>query len=208
MFASFVGKGFTMRIFVTGGMGSGKSTLISYLEKKGAAILYADKIGHDNLHKPECKKELARIFGKEILDSSGEVDRASLAAKAFASPSATAQLDSITQPLLYEECLAQIAQLEKSNKVVVLEMAILDGRDDFYKNADQVVCVTAAPEVRIQRLMEYRGISKEDAQNRIARQVSEDQRKAISDVVFTNDGSLDDFLAQIDAWWEDIDVAS
>ncbi|MDO5335296.1 MAG: dephospho-CoA kinase, partial [Coriobacteriia bacterium] len=117
-----------MRIFVTGGMGSGKSTLIEYLAQKGAAIIYADKVGHQNLMKPACKKALSEAFGADVIACDGEVDRAALASKAFASPEATALLDSITQPLLYEECLRQIAELEKSHDVVVLEMAILDGR--------------------------------------------------------------------------------
>ncbi len=197
-----------MRIFVTGGMGSGKSTLINYLEGKGAAIVYADEVGHDNLLKPECRRALANAFGADVLDADGMVDRARLAAKAFASPEATAMLDSITQPLLYEECLARLAELEKTHKVVVLEMAILDGRDDFYKNADLVVCVTASTELRIKRLMAHRGVSEEDARNRIARQVPESQRKKISDLVLTNDGSLEDFLRQIDEWWESLNVAS
>lgn len=197
-----------MRIFVTGGMGSGKSTLISYLESKGAAIVFADEVGHDNLLKLECRRALAKAFGNDILDDEGFVDRGALAAKAFANPQATARLDVITQPLLYDECLARVRALEKEYKVVVLEMAILDGRDDFYKNADIVVCVTADADLRVKRLMAHRGVSREDACNRIARQVPERQRIEISDVVLTNNGTLEDFLRQIDNWWEGLNVAS
>lgn len=197
-----------MRIFVTGGMGSGKSTLISYLEGKGAAIVFADEVGHDNLLKLECRRALAKAFGNDILDDEGFVDRGALAAKAFANPQATARLDVITQPLLYDECLARVRALEKEYKVVVLEMAILDGRDDFYKNADIVVCVTADADLRVKRLMAHRGVSREDACNRIARQVPERQRIEISDVVLTNNGTLEDFLRQIDNWWEGLNVAS
>ena len=197
-----------MRIFVTGGMGSGKSTLITYLESKGAAIVFADEVGHDNLLKLECRRALAKAFGNDILDDEGFVDRGALAAKAFANPQATARLDVITQPLLYDECLARVRALEKEYKVVVLEMAILDGRDDFYKNADIVVCVTADADLRVKRLMAHRGVSREDACNRIARQVPERQRIEISDVVLTNNGTLEDFLRQIDNWWEGLNVAS
>lgn len=189
-------------------MGSGKSTLISYLEGKGAAIVFADEVGHDNLLKLECRRALAKAFGNDILDDEGFVDRGALAAKAFANPQATARLDVITQPLLYDECLARVRALEKEYKVVVLEMAILDGRDDFYKNADIVVCVTADADLRVKRLMAHRGVSREDACNRIARQVPERQRIEISDVVLTNNGTLEDFLRQIDNWWEGLNVAS
>ena len=84
----------------------------------------------------------------------------------------------------------------------MLEMAILDGRDNFGDNADLIIAVTTSEEVRIKRLMEYRGFSEEDARNRLANQVSEERRLAIADVVFTNDGTVEEFEAQIDSWWE------
>ena len=170
-------------IFVTGGIGSGKSTLMRFFEAKGAGVVYADKVGHENLHNAAMKDELR-------------------AACAFSSPQNTALLDSITQPRLYEGCLRHIGDLGKSHEVVVLEMAILDGRDDFYQKADIVIAVTTSPEVRIARLMQSRGFSEEDARNRLANQVPEEQRLSIADVVFTNNGSIEEFEAQISLWWE------
>ncbi len=190
-----------MRIFVTGGIGSGKSTLMAFLEQKGAGVVLADEVGHENLHNPEMKDELAQAFGQDIFDDAGEVIRSALAAKAFSSAQNTQKLDSITQPRLYEGCLRHLAQLEATHKVVVLEMAILDGRDDFYKNADVVAAVTTSPEVRVARLMASRGFSEEDARNRLANQVPEEKRLAISTVVFNNDGTLEEFKAQIEQWW-------
>lgn len=84
----------------------------------------------------------------------------------------------------------------------MLEMAILDGRDDFYQKADIVIAVTTSPEVRIARLMQSRGFSEEDARNRLANQVPEEQRLSIADVVFTNNGSIEEFESQISLWWE------
>ncbi len=191
-----------MRIFVTGGIGSGKSTLMSFLEQKGAGVVLADEVGHENLHNPAMKEELKRAFGSDIFDGKGEVIRSALAAKAFSSPDNTKKLDSITQPRLYQGCLDHIAALEQTHKVVVLEMAILDGRDDFYTNADVVVAVTTSPEVRVQRLMASRGFSEEDARNRLANQVPEEQRLAIADVVFNNDGTVQRFQDQIQDWWD------
>jgi dephospho-CoA kinase len=193
-----------MRIFVTGGMGSGKSMLLDYLKEKGAVVILADAVGHENLHDPEMKAELAAAFGDDILDADGEVIRGALAAKAFASPEATARLDAITQPRLYVGILRHIEEAEREHDLVVLEMAILDGRDDFASNADLVVCVTTDPEVRVSRLMAYRGVSEEDARNRLASQVPEERRIAISDVVLTNDGTIDEFRAAIDAWWNQL----
>jgi dephospho-CoA kinase len=190
-----------MRIFVTGGIGSGKSTLMAFLEQKGAGVVLADEVGHENLHNAEMKAELAQAFGSDIFDTEGEVIRSALAAKAFSSAQNTQKLDSITQPRLYDGCLRHLAELEQTHKVVVLEMAILDGRDDFYKNADIVAAVTTSPEVRVARLMASRGFSEEDARNRLANQVPEEKRLAISNVVFNNDGMVEEFKAQIEQWW-------
>ena len=195
-----------LSIFVTGGIGSGKSTLMEFLKEKGAGIVLADEVGHENLHNPEMKAELVKAFGKEILDTNGEIIRSELAARAFATPENTARMDAITQPRLYEGCLRHVASVGKTHEVVVLEMAILDGRDDFYKHADIVVAVTTSPEVRVRRLMESRGFSEEDARNRLASQVPEENRLAIADVVFTNDGTLQEFQDQIQQWW-DSDIA-
>lgn len=191
-----------LKIFVTGGIGSGKSTLMQFFEQQGAGVLLADEVGHENLHNEEMKAELVDAFGPEILDPQGEIIRSELAARAFSTPENTKRMDSITQPRLYEGCLRHLEELGKTHKVVVLEMAILDGRDDFYKHADIVIAVTTSPDVRIKRLMESRGFSEEDARNRLARQVPEEQRLAIADVVFTNDGTLEEFEAQIQTWWD------
>lgn len=189
-------------IFVTGGIGSGKSTLMRFFEAKGAGVVYADEVGHENLHNAAMKDELRVAFGNKIFDSEGEIIRSELAACAFSSSQNTALLDSITQPRLYEGCLRHIGDLGKSHEVVVLEMAILDGRDDFYQKADIVIAVTTSPEVRIARLMQSRGFSEEDARNRLANQVPEEQRLSIADVVFTNNGSIEEFESQISLWWE------
>lgn len=191
-----------LKIFVTGGIGSGKSTLMHFFEKQGAGVLLADEVGHENLFNEEMKAELVDAFGSEILDTKGEIIRSELATRAFSTPENTKLMDSITQPRLYDGCLRHLDDLGKTHKVVVLEMAILDGRDDFYKHADIVIAVTTSPEVRIKRLMESRGFSEEDARNRLARQVPEEQRLAIADVVFTNDGTLDEFETQIQTWWD------
>lgn len=189
-------------IYVTGGIGSGKSTLMRFFERQGAALVYADEIGHANLKKADCKAELVAAFGEDILDGDGEIIRGALAARAFATPEATARMDAITQPRLYAGCLEAIAKAGATHKLVVMEMAILDGRDDFYKNADLVIAVTTSPEVRVRRLMESRGFTEEDARNRLARQVPEERRLAIADVVFTNDGSIEEFEQELNSWWQ------
>lgn len=188
------------RIFITGGIGSGKSTLLDFLADQGVAAVEADKVGHQVLTFPDTKAELAEKFGEDIFDQSGEVVRSALAAKAFVSPEKTALLDSVTQRRVYAESLRQLDELAKTHEVVALEMAILDGRDDFYKNADVVVALVTSPDVRIQRLVQ-RGLTETDARNRLKNQVPDEKRIAISDVVLTNNGTLDEFKREIEQWW-------
>lgn len=190
------------RIFITGGIGSGKSTLLDFLASQGVGIVEADKVGHQVLTFDDTKAELAEKFGTDIFDESGEVMRPALAAKAFSSPENTALLDSVTQKRVYAESLRQLDELAKTHNFVALEMAILDGRDDFYKNADVVIAVVTSPEVRIQRLVE-RGLTEDDARSRLRNQVPDSKREAISQVVFVNNGTLEDFEDEIGSWWSE-----
>ena len=190
------------RIFITGGIGSGKSTLLDFLREQGVATVEADKVGHEVLTFPDTKAELAEKFGSDIFDDRGEGVRSALAAKAFVSSEKTALLDSVTLKRVYAESLRQLDELAKNHDFVALEMAILDGRDDFYKNADVVIAVVTTPEVRIARLVE-RGLTEEDARARLKNQVPDSKREAIADVVFTNNGTLEDFTGEIARWWDD-----
>lgn len=188
------------RIFITGGIGSGKSTLLEFLKSKGAFTVDADKVGHEILTFQDTKDELREKFGADIFDEDGNVVRSALAAKAFVSPEATALLDSVTLKRVYAESLRQLDEAAKDHETVALEMAILDGRDDFYKNADVVLAVVTTPEVRIERLVK-RGLTEEDARNRLATQVPDSARVAISDVVFENNGTEAELQDAINEWW-------
>ena len=178
------------RIFITGGIGSGKSTLLDFLCSQGVATVEADKVGHEVLTFADTKAELAEKFGSDIFDEKGDVVRSALAAKAFVSPEMTALLDSVTLKRVYAESLRQLDNLAQTHDFVALEMAILDGRDDFYKNADVVLAVVG------------RGLTEEDARNRLKNQVPDSKREAIADMVFTNNGTIEDFENEIALWWE------
>ena len=190
------------KIFVTGGIGSGKSTLMDFLHKQGAATIYADEVGRNNLYLPQVRSQIQQVFGADVFDEAGEVITHALAQKAFASPQATAQLDAITLPVLYEGCLAALDKAAATHDVVVLEMAILDGRDDFAHHADLVIAVVAPVEARIAHLVKERGFSEADVRSRLARQVSDEKRIALADVVFTNDATLAEFEQHILQWWQ------
>ncbi len=138
----------------------GQIDLMRFFEAKGAGVVYADEVGHENLHNAVMKDELRAAFGNKIFDSEGEIIRSELAACAFSSPQNTALLDSITQPRLYEGCLRHIGDLGRAMRWLCSKWPFLTGAMTFYQKADIVIAVTTSPEVRIARLMQSRGFSK------------------------------------------------
>lgn len=195
-------------IVVIGGIGSGKSTVSKGFVSHGAAFIDLDEVGHDVLLRPDVIADMAAAFGKDILAEDGSVIRKSLAAKAFASPEATATLNSISHPRLIAEAKDRLAAFAQEGKAAcVVEISPYDGPQGtfgvFTDMADATVAVVAPLDLRMERAV-ARGFSEEDVRNRIARQVSDDQRRAWADFVIENDSDLQTLQQRIDAVWNQI----
>jgi len=188
-------------IGLTGGIGSGKSTVSAALAARGAAVVDADAIVRE-LQEPGTVvfDEMVERFGPGIVAEDGTLDRAAVAEVVFTDPEALADLNKIVHPRVGEEIARRLLELAETDRVVILDVPLLveSGRDDM---AGTIV-VDLDPEVAVQRLVEHRGFSEEDARNRIARQVSREERLAKADFVVENHGSLEDLDPQIDAAWE------
>lgn len=196
------------RCVLIGGIGSGKSTVSRMLQEHGAQCVDLDDCGHEVLLKPEVISMLAETFGSDILDANGEIDHKKLAAKAFATPSATVKLNQITQPRLLKVAEDRLEKLEEEGCAIsFVEISAYDGPDGtfapLFRGDDGVVCVTAPTRLRIERAV-AKGFSEKDVRNRIKRQVSDEQRALWSDYVISNKGSLDDLRARVDEVWEQI----
>jgi dephospho-CoA kinase len=187
-------------IGLTGGIGSGKSTVSAGLAERGAVLVDADAIVRE-LQEPgtEVFAEMVERFGPGIVAADGTLDRAAVAELVFTDPEALADLGKIVHPRVGEEIARRLVELAGTDEVVILDVPLLveSGRDDM---AGTIV-VDLDPEVAVQRLVEHRGFSEEDARNRIARQVSREERLDKADFVVDNHGSLEDLGPQIDAAW-------
>lgn len=191
-------------IGLTGGIGSGKSTVASRLKTLGARIVDADKIAREIVEPGEpALAELAEAFDG-VLNADGTLNRAELARQAFAAPEATEKLNSITHPRIRERTLERFAQARTDGvPVLVYDMPLLIENGE-YKKMDHVLVVDAEDEIRIDRLVNSRGLDEEDARRRIAAQISREERLAAADSVVDNSGTRDQLLQQVDAFWEQV----
>lgn len=189
------------QIALTGGIASGKSVVARRFVEHGAVLIDADQIARDVVL--PGTPGLARIvetFGDAVLAPDGTLDRAGLAATVFGDPQRLAQLNAITHPLIAARSSALRASAPPE-AVVVYDIPLLAEGAGGAGGFDLVVVVQAPVETRLRRMMTQRGMTREQAQQRIDAQASDAERLALADVVIDNDGELADTLRQVDDLW-------
>jgi dephospho-CoA kinase len=191
-----------LRVGLTGGIGSGKSTVATLLADKGAVIIDADEIAR-RVVEPDSPVlgRLVEEFGTSILHDDGSLNRGALASLAFASERATRHLNEITHPAIREIAEIELAHAQTSAEVVVYEMPLLVETGQV-SLVDLVVVVDVSEEKQIQRAMD-RGLSEDDVRARMTRQATRSARLDAADHVIDNNGSLDDTVAQVDRLWQE-----
>ncbi len=191
-----------MRIGLTGGIGSGKSTVAAMLAGKGAIVVDADQIAR-RIVEPGSPV-LARLveeFGADIVSSDGTLDRALLAERAFASERGTRHLNEITHPAIRELAEVELEQGEGSGAVVIYEMPLLVETGQV-SLVDLVVVVDVPEEIQVHRAM-ARGLDSDDVRARMARQASRQDRLAAADHVIDNAGTTDQTQSHVDRLWQE-----
>ena len=191
---------------LTGGIGSGKSTVSALLAAKGAVVVDADAVVHE-LQRPGTTVFEAMVdrFGNGIVAADGSLDRSAVADIVFNDPDALADLNGIVHPAVGAEIVRRMDELSTTDAVVVLDVPLMVESARGYPVAGLIV-VDVDPEVAVRRLVEQRGMREDDARARIARQASREERRARADVVIENSGSLDDLAAQVDRAWRWIEA--
>lgn len=191
-----------MRVGLTGGIGSGKSTVVEMLADMGAAVVDADEIARRVVAPgSSVLARLAEKFGSDILLEDGTLDRALLAERAFSDERGTRRLNEITHPAIREQAERDISRAEETSEIVVYEMPLLveSGQVSL---VDVVVVVDVPESVQIDRAVR-RGMDETDVRQRMLRQASRDQRLEAADAVIDNSGSYDATRAQVDALWSE-----
>lgn len=188
-------------IGLTGGIGSGKSTVSAMLAERGAVVVDADAIVRE-LQQPGTPVFDAMVerFGREIVAADGTLDRAAVADRVFDDPAALADLNAIVHPAVGAEIARRLEELAPTDAVVVLDVPLLVESKNPYPVAGLLV-VDVDPEVAVRRLVEHRGMREADVRARMARQASREERLARADHVIDNSGTLDDLARQVDEAW-------
>jgi dephospho-CoA kinase len=191
-----------LRVGLTGGIGSGKSTVAGRLAEHGAVVIDSDKIAREVVEPgTPGLAELVEAFGDDILDAHGRLDRPALAKRAFSDDDARTRLNAIVHPRIGERTGAMMAAAA-ADAIIVHDVPLLV-ENGLGPNYHLVLVVDAPVETRLHRLVHDRGMSEEDARARIRAQADETARRAAADVWLDNGGTVDQVLAEVDALWAD-----
>lgn len=191
-----------LRVGLTGGIGAGKSTVARVLTESGAHLVDADRIAREVVEPGSVGLALlVEAFGDAIVGSDGALDRPALAALAFADDDSRARLNAIMHPLIGDRTQERIDQAP-AGAIVVQDIPLLveGGMAPLF---DLVLVVDVDAEIRLRRLVESRGMDEADARARMAAQATDDQRRAVADVLIDNRGTPTELEAAVAALWRD-----
>lgn len=191
-------------IGLTGGIGSGKSTVAAILEDLGAVVIHADAVGHE-VYRPGTGgwRQVVAAFGPDIVAPDGTIDRRRLGAIVFADAAARARLNAIVHPLIRDEIARRIEAHRRTGTAtpVVVEAALLVDAG-WVSLVDEVWLVVASREAVMQRLAAQRGLSPAEIAARIDAQLDDAARRRAAHHIIENVGSLDDLRARVRALWD------
>lgn len=191
-----------LRVGVTGGIGSGKSSVARLLAELGAVVIDADQVAREVVEPGMPALESIRErFGDGVIQADGTLDRAGLAAIVFPDRDELAALEAITGPAIAERVARRRAEVPRDD-VMVFDMPLLVERG-FWVHEHLSVIVGADTETRVRRLVEQRGLPEGDVRARIAAQANDEERRAAADVWIDNNGTPEQLTAQVDALWRE-----
>lgn len=192
-------------IGLTGGIGSGKTTVAGILAELGADVLDSDKVGHD-VYRPGTDgfRQVTEAFGRDIVAADGTIDRRKLGARVFGDPEALRRLNAIVHPLIglaVRDWLQQ-AQAEPKTTPIVIEAAVL--MEAGWQFFDEVWVVIVEPETAIARVMASRGMTADEVRSRLAVQMSNEERVRRANRVIDNDGTPAELRARVEEAWRTV----
>lgn len=194
---------------VTGGIGTGKSTVTKRIDHLGGFTISLDEVYHVLLEEDEdMRAELIDTFGAAIADEDGFIVRPRLAAVALCDEESTRRLEEITHPRIRAALMESIDRAmdtcmpDPSVHMVAVEVPLFERDSEIGAIADEVIVVTSPIEARLTRLM-TKGLEPEDIANRLDRQPSDEEWLAMADTVFENDSTIEVLEAMVDSWWSE-----
>ncbi|HVB35099.1 MAG TPA: dephospho-CoA kinase [Patescibacteria group bacterium] len=187
-----------LRMGLTGGIGSGKSTVVALLRERGLGVIEADDVARELTRPGEpAYDEIRQAFGPEVFQENGEIDRPRLAAVVFSSRDQLERLNRIVHPRVLDREARWLAEREKEGARVAVVEAPLLIEAGFHGRFDRLVVVWCRPEQQIERLAR-RGMSREEAARRIAAQMDVEEKKRLASDLIDNSGTIEETREQID----------
>ncbi len=185
---------------LTGGIGSGKSTVSEMLAARGAVIIDADAIVRE-IQEPGSPvvDQLVEAFGSSVVDANGALDRQAMADIVFTDPEALKKLNAIVHPAVGAEMNRRVIAQRETHNVVVLDIPLLT--ENPREGLQGRIVVDVPEELQIARLVAFRSFSEDDARARMGRQATREERLSKADFVVDNSGSREDLEVQVDAVW-------
>lgn len=185
---------------LTGGIGSGKSTVSAELARRGAIVIDADLVVRE-LQSPggAVLAAMVELFGDGILAADGTLNRQAVADIVFSDPEQLKALNAIVHPKVGEEIDGRIEAQRESDNVVVLDVPLLVESKAY--ETEGIIVVDTDPEIAIARLVEFRGFNADDARARMKLQATREERRAVAAFIVSNDGTQEDLMTKIDECW-------
>ena len=185
---------------LTGGIGSGKSTVSAELARRGAIVIDADLVVRE-LQSPggAVLSAMVEHFGESILAADGTLNRQAVADIVFHDPEELKALNAIVHPKVGEEIDRRIEAERDTDNVVILDVPLLVESKAY--ETEGIIVVDTDPEIAVQRLVEFRGFNADDARARMKLQATRDERRAVAAFIVPNDGTQEDLLACIEDCW-------
>lgn len=185
---------------ITGGIATGKSSVVQHFIDLGFPVVDADIIARHLLDQNEqAYNEVVKVFGSEILQENGEINRQALGALVFNHPDKLKQLDELMAPFLQKSILAAIKQASQNQNLVIVDVPLMyeKGYDEWM---DQVAVVYCTPNQQLKRLMQRNQLTEKEAKQRIDSQLPIEMKKLLAEVVFDNSNDLTQTIQQVDTW--------
>lgn len=192
-----------MILGLTGNIASGKSTVARELERRGAVVVDADQLAREVVTPgSDALRQLVEVWGDEILQADGQLDREMMGRKVFADSQARKQLNEIVHPAIARLSVQRLQQLRQENHPLIIYEAPLLYEAGAQTRVDKVLVVTVTPEVQMQRLLARDGLDETQARQRMESQMPQEQKVALADYCIDNSCNWAQTLEQIDELWK------
>ena len=187
---------------ITGSIASGKSTVVNLLKERGFSVIDADLIAHEQLE--ICKCEIVKVFGEQILDETGRIDRKKLGAIVFNEPKKLKNLEQILHPKIKAEIFCKASQFERLGQVYFVDIPLFFEKKERYAEFKNVAVIYAPKELLLSRLMSRNRLSLNEAKARVELQMDTEQKRKMAKFIIDNSGDRENLKLELEKFIKQI----